>query len=263
MPKKENKKSTVSEAKKASLAKLVDLANKNATMMIISVEGISSLNFQQIKKALKKDSTIAVTKKSMMYRVIENMKKTRPEITALEKWIEKPSFAVIFSKLDPFELAVFLSGYKFPGKIKAGQISPIDVAIEAGPTDIPAGPMISELAAVGIKAGIVGGKISVKERKVLVLKGEKISAEAAAIMPKLEIVPFTIGPTPLAAYDNASNKVYEGIKIDKEAAISQLKILSSEAFTLSVSIAYPAKENIQFLLGKANNEINILSNSIK
>lgn len=263
MPKKENKKYEVSEEKKASLARLVDLVNKSGTTMIISIEGISSVNFQQIKKALKKDSTIVVTKKSMMLRAIEELKKSRPEIAALEKWVEKPSFAVIFSKLDPFELATLLSDYKFPGKVKAGQLSPEDIALEAGPTDIPAGPMISELAGVGIKAGIEGGKIAVKERKVLVKKGEKISAAVAAIMPKLEIMPFTIGPTPLAAYEGASGKVYEGIKIDKEATMNQLKMLSSEAFTLSISIAYPTNENIQFLLGKANNEINILSNLIK
>jgi len=261
MAKKEIKK--VNEAKKAAVARFVGLADKRNTFMIISVEGVSSLNFQQIKKALKPESEIAVTKKSIMFRTIEQLKKTKPEAASLEKWVEKPSFAAVFSSLDPFELALLLENYKFPAKIKAGQTAPEDIVIEAGPTDIPAGPMISEIAAVGIKAGLEGGKITVKERKVLVRKGEKIPANIAAILPKLEICPFTVGPIPFAAYDRKNGKVYEEIKIDKEATLSRLKGLASNAFAFSISVAYPAAETISMLLGKANSELNSLSNLIK
>ncbi|MFA5084599.1 MAG: 50S ribosomal protein L10 [Candidatus Paceibacterota bacterium] len=260
---KEDKKPKVNAVKKAAVARFVDLAGKRNTMMIISVEGISSLNFQQIKKALKPESEMAVTKKSIMFRTIETLKKTNPDAALLEKWIEKPSFAAVFSNLDPFELSILLGNYSFPAKIKAGQISPKDIIVEAGATDIPAGPMIAEIAAVGIKAGLVGGKIEIKERKVLVKEGDKIPANIAAILPKMEICPFRVGPIAFAAYDRKNGKVYENIKVDKEATLNMLKLFASEAFSLSMHIAYPTAETISMLLGRANSELNSLSNLIK
>jgi len=246
--------------KKEILTNLISLINKNNTIMIVSIENISTPQFQKIKNSLKDKAIIKVIKKTFMLKAFEEAKKKN--IEKLEPWLQK-GFAVIFSDIDPFELSSILADNKFPAKAKAGQIVPKDIIVKAGPTELPAGPIISELGKVKIKAGIEGGKIVIKESTVIAKEGEKLSQDAASILVKLEITPFTIGFEPLAAYDSKEEKVYEKIKVDKEDMIKNIKQISSEIFNLALNISYLNKETSGFLIAKANQEANTILNLIK
>lgn len=251
----------IPEKKKKELAKIIELMKKNTTIMVVSIQNISSPQFQKIKRSLKEQAAIKVVKKTFMLRAIEEVKKTKKNIEELNKWFER-GFAIIFSDADPFELASILAENKSPAKARAGQIAPQDIAIEAGLTDLPAGPIISELSKLKIKAGIEAGKIKIKESSVLVKEGEKINEDAAFILAKLDITPFSIGLEPLAVYDSKQDKIYVKIKIDKEGMIKNIKIISLEAFNLALNINYLTKETISFLITKANQEANIILNLI-
>jgi large subunit ribosomal protein L10 len=255
-------KARVSQEKKNALAKLLGLINKSRTVMIVSIENVSSAELQKAKQSLKQVATLTIIKKSLANRCLEQIKKDKPNIAGLEKWLERP-FAILSSDLDAFELASMLAEKRFPARAKAGQIAPSDIVVEAGATDLMAGPAISELGAVGLKTGIEQGKIAIKERKVLVPKGEVISSAVASVLMKLEVVPFMIGIDPLVAYEPNGDKTYENIRIDKAAALNALKGCASEAFTFSIHLNYPTAETISFLIIKANQEINALSGLIK
>lgn len=252
----------IPEKKKQELAYLVELLKKMNTTMIVSIENLSSLQFQQIKHSLKNKAIVKIVKKKILMKALDEVKKTKGEIRELEKWL-KGNFAILFSDEDPFEIAVLLSEKKFPAKVKAGQVAPGDIILEAGPTDLPAGPVISELAKAKIKAGIEGGKIAIKESCVLVKKGEKISEDAANILMKLEITPFNVAFEPLAAYSNKENKVYENIKIDKTRLITELRQAKINAINLALKVSYPTEETIKMLLFKATLESNAMLNLIK
>ncbi len=252
----------IPEKKKKMLANLIDLINKSNTIMIVSIENIPAPQFQKIKRSLKDTATIKVIKKSFMFRAFEDTKKMKKDIEKLENWLQK-GFAIIFSNIDPFELSSILADNKFPAKAKAGQTVPKDIIVDAGPTDLPAGPIISELSKVNIKARIERGKIVIKESCIIVKEGEKLSKEAASILTKLEITPFTLGFEPLVAYDSKESRIYEKIKVDKEAMVNDLKQLSMNAFNLAFNISYLTKETFLLFISKANQEANIILNLIK
>ena len=252
----------IPETKKKELAKLVELIIKSNTTMIASIENISSIQFQKIKRLLKDKAIIKVVKRTLMFRALEKAKPDKKDIQLLEKWLNK-NFTVIFSELDPFELASILAENNFPAKAKAGQISPKDIVLEAGPTDLPAGPLISELGKLKIKAGIESGRIAIKEKSILAKKGDKITKNAAEILTKLEITPFFIGLEPLAVYDTKNNKIYEEIKIDKQGLIEKIKKASTEATNFAFNMVYLTKETTNLIIAKANQELNILLNIIK
>lgn len=254
------KKAQVSEQKKKALEKFIELVRGSSTLLVASIEGISASQLQRTKRALAGQARITVVKKSLALRGLEALKKERPTIAGLKKWFEKP-FALICSELGPFELSALLAEKRIPSKARAGQIAPADIVLEAGPTELPAGPAISELAALGIKTGLEAGKIAIKERHVLVKAGEPISAAAASVLSKLEIMPFTTGLEPLAAY--TKGKVYEGIKIDRKATLDSLKSCSAQALALAVQLSYPTAETIKLLLIKASQQLNSLSRLIK
>jgi len=161
------------------------------------------------------------------------------------------AIAVLFSDLDSYELAADLLSKKSPAKAKAGQIATSDIEISAGPTDLVPGPAISELGGLGIQIMIKGGKIEIKEPKIVVQEGKSISEGAASMLAKLNILPFEIGFTPLCAYDSNDNIVYTEILINPEEVKSNLINAYSRALPFAVEIGYNSSETTPLMIQKA------------
>jgi len=251
----------IPDKKKKNVKELITSINANNTFMIASIENLSASQFQKIKHLLKEKVAVKVIKKNLVSLAIKQAKKTNKNIEEIEKWCNG-SFAILLSKYDPFELSAILEENKTSAKIKPNQIAPEDIIIEAGLTELPAGPVISELTKAKIKAGIEGGKIAIKERCVVAKKGEAVNEVASSILSKLEITPLKIGFEPLAAYDSKEQKVYTNIKVDKAETIKELKEFSAKALSLAVKISYSTRETIAFLIRNANQESNQLLNLI-
>lgn len=238
----------VSKKKIESVKELSNLLGEKRTVMVASIKNIPASQFQEISKKLRGRAVIKVPKKSLMLRVLGSSKDG--ELKKLENEVDD-SVAIIFSDLDPFDLALDLIENKSSAKAKPGQIAPEDIEIPAGPTDLPPGPAISELGALGVQVQMEKGKISVKQAKVIAKSGEKISKGAAEMMGKLEIMPFKIGFIPLSAFDNRDKKLYLEINIDKEGALEDLKQKFAKALAFAVEISYSSEDTIKFLIGKA------------
>ncbi|MCF7910756.1 50S ribosomal protein L10 [Candidatus Pacearchaeota archaeon] len=238
----------IPDKKIKTVDELVKLMQDNKTVLVTSIKNIPASQFQEISKSLRGKAVVKVPKKSLIQRAIDNSK-----ISGIGKLKEKidENFAILFSNLDSFELAAELIKTKTPAKAKPGQEAPEDIEVQPGPTDLVPGPAISELGALGIQIQIEKGKITIKEPKIIAKSGEKISQEAADIMSKLDIKPFSIGFIPLASFDSENNKIYTEIKINREDAIANLKEAYSKALAFAVSREYTCKETISLLLAKA------------
>ena len=253
------KKARVSEKKKRELAELMKLIDSNNTIMIVYTTNVPSSQLQIIRKKLK-NANLKIVKKNLLIRALENSKKSWAK--ELVGYVREGS-AVVFSNDDPFDISANLSEYKLPKRAKTGQIAPEDISVEEGPTELMPGPAISEFAAVGIKTGIISGKISIKESKVLVKKGEIISAPVSNILSKLEIKPFKIGLDPAGVFDTKNNAVYHDIAIDRDKTINQIKEGKANVLKLAYSIIYPIPEVISLILAKAKSHADALSNKIQ
>lgn len=250
------KKSThVSEEKKKLVSDLVELIKNKKTILIASIKNIPSSHYQEIVKKLRGKAIVKVPKKSIIFRALDAS--GDEAVKKLKEQVEE-SVAILFSDIDSFELAAELVSNRVLAKAKAGQEAPEDIEISAGPTDLVPGPAISELGAVGIQIQIEKGKIYIKEPKILVKKGEKISSGKADVMNKLDIKPFLIGFTPLAAFDTKENKLYLDIKIDKEETLKDLKTAFGKALGFAVEIEYLSDETIKFMIGKAGAQGKVL-----
>ena len=248
MMKKEITKRKVSERNIKAVKQLAEIIGKYSTVCIISIKGVPSSKLQEIRKNLRGKALIKASKKRVAGRALEAIGKEN--VFGMIDKLETSS-VLLLSNENPFDIASLLSEYQFDIRAKIGQIAPKEITIEAGPTDLPPGPMLSELMAAGLRAGIEGGKIAIKERKVLTKSGEKISAEAANILAKLEMMPFRLGIDIIAAYDGKEKKCYGEIKIEREKALEDLKTAYLEAMSLACSVAYPAPEVIKQIISKA------------
>lgn len=238
----------VSEGKKAVVEELLDLFKKHKTILIASIKNIPGSQFQEITKKLREKAIVKVPKKNLVFKAIDSSKDA--EIKKIEEKIER-DFALLFSDMDCFDLAMELIKNKSPSKAKAGQIAPFDIEIPAGPTDLVPGPAISELGALGIQIQIEGGKITIKNPKIVCKKDAKIQNNVADMMSKLNIKPFTIGFIPVAGFDNEKKVFYSEININPDKTLQDLKEAYGKALPFAVNIGYATTETITFLIGKA------------
>jgi large subunit ribosomal protein L10 len=202
-----------------------------------------------IKKAVREHALVQVAKKNIMIRAIDGVGKN--SILDLKKYVQENS-AFVISDMEGYELAGILTQKKNPVNAKAGQIAIEDIEVKAGPTDLVPGPAISELGSVGLQVSVENGKLSIRTAKVIVNKGQKISAEIASILQKLSIQPFSVGLEPVAIFDVEHEKIYTNININPKEAAINLKSAAGKALGFAQKIVYYCKETIGYLLAKAN-----------
>ncbi len=247
--------SIIPQRKINTVNELVSLMKSKKTILIVDISGMPGSQYQSISKKLRGTAIIKVPKRNLFYRAL---KEAKIENALNLKDTINGAVAILFSDLDTYELAALLEKNKSPAKAKVGQIAPADIEIPAGPTDLVPGPAISELGALGIQIQIQAGKIHIKEPKVVAKEGQAISQGAADILGKLNILPFTIGFSPIAGYDKDEDKIYTDIKIDKEGAIESLLEAYSRAMPFAVEIGYISKDTVPLMIQKAAAEENKL-----
>ncbi|MFH0712130.1 MAG: 50S ribosomal protein L10 [archaeon] len=239
------KKAHVSEIKKRKVVELAGLM-KSKTVMVISVKGLPSAQFQDIKKKLRSKARVQVVKKSLVNFALEHC--GIKELHGLVPYVDD-STAILFSERDAFEISGILADEKSPAKAKAGQIAPHDIEVKAGPTDLLPGPDISALSAVGLTPKVEGGKIVIMKDKVIVKEGGEISEKYASIMAKLNIIPFEVGVEPVAAY--MGGKIYVDIKINRAGTLAELVESCGRGLAFAVEMGIVNSESLDFIFRKA------------
>lgn len=251
------KKITLHKVKEKKVNELADKIKNSKTLIIVSVKSLPSRQFQEIKKGVREHAEIKVAKKNIMLRAIKSIGKD--SILELEKYIgENCAFAI--SDVEGYNLAGILLKKKNPVYAKAGQVSPTEIYVKEGPTNLVPGPAISELGALGIQISVENGKIAIKKEKLILKQGDTITPAVAAILQKLDIKPFSIGLEPICIYDVDTGKTYSNININSEDAANELSSLAGKALGFAQKIGYYCKETIGYFLFKANAEANILKN---
>jgi len=250
----------VPEYKKKQVEDLAKLIEKSKTFMIVSTKGLPSRQFQSIRKKLRGKAKIIVAKKTIIQKAIEKFKKGN--LNRIKELVDR-DYALMFSDLEAFKLSGILSDEKSEAAARVGENVDKDIEIEAGPTELMPGPVISEFGALGIPVAVEDGKVAVKQNKVILKKGDEVTEEAAGIMLKLNIKPMEVGFQPLVAYDVKEDQVYEDIIIDKKGTLEKLKDSFARARGFALSVGYVTKETIKMLIGKAGQEEKAIAKLIK
>jgi len=253
------KETHVSEEKKRKVKELAELMHKK-TVMVISIKGLPSAQFQDIKKKLRNKAKVQVVKKSLINFALDHC--GIKELHDLVPYVDD-STAILFSDSDAFEISGILSDEKSPAKAKAGQIAPSNIEVKAGPTELLPGPDISALSAVGLAPKVEDGKIAIMQDKIIAKEGDTITEALASIMAKLDIIPFEVGVEPVAAFDGDDKRVYADIKIDKDAMVGAIMGSYGRALPFAVSIGYVNDTTLDFILAKAGAEGNVIDDLIK
>ncbi|MFH1210316.1 MAG: 50S ribosomal protein L10 [archaeon] len=229
---------------------------------IVDLESLPALQFQQMRIALKDKIFVKVTKKRLIKIAIHEMKDSKPNIEAVLDSMGG-MVALLFTKESPFRLYSLLAKSKTKASAKPGQVAPYNIKIPAGPTPFAPGPVISELASVGIKTTVQEGKLHIKDDVIVAKEGEKIKQKVAEIMMRLGIQPMEIGLNLVAVYDNGIIYKRDVLAIDEDAYYNNIRQASADSVALSIFIGYITKDNVELMITKAERESKAVAQSAK
>ncbi len=247
----------VSEKKKILVQKLTKAIQDHPVIALVNMENLPAKQLQNMREQLrKKEIIVAMARKKLLQLSLKNSKKQN--IDALIQKI-KGMPALLLSKENPFILAQILDKSKSSAPAKAGQEAPRDIVVPAGPTSFAPGPIISELANVGIKTKVDAGKLTIIEDTIVAKEGDVISRPLAEMLKRLDIQPMEIGLNLVAAWENEIIFEPKQLRIDETEYLNNITNAFQEAFNLSVELAYPTKDNIELLLQKAFRESKTIS----
>jgi len=247
----------VAEFKKRIVKDLSKLFKEYPIIGMLDMENLPAPQLQQMRAQLRDKVVMTMTKRRIINIAIDQCKDVKG-IEQIKKYlIGMP--ALLFTKEDPFKLNKQLQKAKSKAPAKAGQIAPNDITINAGPTPFAPGPIIGELAQIGLKTGVESNKVVVKEDKVVVKKGDSISQEIASILLRLNIKPMEIGLNLLAVLEKGEIIVKEILTVSEEEYLENLQKAHQWAFNLSVEAGLVNKDNVEFLITKAFNEAKTLA----
>lgn len=239
--------------KKKAVDALVKLFNAYSVVAVVNLESLPSAQLQRLRASLGDDIGIVMRKKSVINLAVAAVKGRVKGIDMLESSLSGMP-ALIFTNHNPFKLANLLNKSKSKAPAKPGQTAPYDIVIPAGPTSFAPGPIISELASVGIKAGVESGKIAVKVPSTIVREGEKIKPKVAEVMAKFNIQPMEIGLNLVSALENGIMYDRKVLSVDPATYVTELVAAAMEGRSLAVQIGLPSAETIMLLVAKSARE---------
>ena len=249
----------VKEEKLKQVEDLVKLFTTYKTVGIVDLHKLPNKQLQEIKKNIRDVAVMKTVKKSTLLHAIKKL--GNEKIAEFEKLIPlQPS--LIFTNSDSFKFYMKVGKLKSITYAKEGDVADEEILISAGPTNLMPGPVISELAKVGLVAGVEEGKVAIKRDKVVAKKGDVISKELVGILRKFKIQPIKVGLNLVAMYDNGMIYKKEVLSLVGDNYIGKVREAFSQALNLSVNIIYPTKENIGYLLSKAYNQAKAIANKL-
>jgi large subunit ribosomal protein L10 len=242
-------KAHVAKWKHEELDTIVKLLKDSPVVGLANVDAIPSAQMQTMRKSLRDDATIKISKNTLLALALREAGLQRGGLDGLTSNIGG-STAIIATKMKPHRLYRRLEASKTKAPIKAGQKAPEDIKVAKGETPFKPGPIVGELQRAGIPAAIDQGKVVIKQDKVVLKAGEAATPDLATMLSRLEIMPITVGMDLKAVFEDGTIYSRDMLAVDETARLVQAHV---QALNLAVYAAIPEPKALPFLIAKAYN----------
>ena len=247
----------VSEQKQQLVQEFVKDIKDYPIVGLVNFENLPAKQLQHMRATLKKNGVkMRMTRKKLLQLALTEAKKEN--VAGLKEKV-KGMPALLFTEDNPFTLYATIQKNKSPAPAKAGQTAPRDLVVKAGPTSFAPGPIISELAAVGIKTKVDAGKLTIIDDTVVAKEGDVISDKVAETLKRLDIQPMEIGLDLVAVLENGTVFDSKQLFIDEAEYVQNLTQAAQWAMNLAIEAAYTVPETTELLLQKAFREAKALA----
>jgi large subunit ribosomal protein L10 len=243
----------VADWKKEEVKELTNLFTKNRVVGIIEVGGIPAPQMQQMRKNLQGSATVRSAKNNLILRALDEAEKSTKGVSGLKDHVKGQS-AIIATEMNPFKLFSKIKESRTMAPAKGGEKAAHNIEVKSGETPFKPGPIVGELQKAGIPAAIIEGKVVVKTDKVVVPQGERIPADVAQMLTRLEIFPIEIGMTLNGVFEDGEIFSPDVLDINIDEFFGRIRQASINVLNLAITAGWTTKQTIQPLLMKAHND---------
>jgi large subunit ribosomal protein L10 len=234
--------------KKTIFSDLSELLKEYSVVAVADLQKVRSSQIQEIRKKLRGKAELIVAKNTILRKAAEKAEKENVDKFAEEVTGSK---VLIFTRMNPFELILFLNKNKVRVPAKGGDVASSEIMIPAGNTGLQPGPVISEFNEAKVPTRIEGGSIFVAKDTVVAEKGEVVSTKTASLLSKLGMKPMEAGLSLSYAYDNGMVLGPNELAFD----LDRMKTDFSSAARLALGVAVEANimlpETAPIIISKA------------
>ncbi|HEY4822592.1 MAG TPA: 50S ribosomal protein L10 [Candidatus Bathyarchaeia archaeon] len=240
----------MAEWKKEALGQLQDLLRKYPVIAAADLTKVRSSQIHELRRRLRDRVIMLVTKNNLLRKSVEFSEYKDTRIGEFVKDLTGSNI-LLFTDTNPFSLILLLEKSKVRVPAKAGDTATNEIAISAGNTGLPPGPVISEFGEIRVPTKIEGGSIWISKDTVVARKGDIITPKMASVLSKLGLKPMEAGLSLVAAYDNGTILTSKDLALDLGTYRRDLNQALSNAFSLSMEAGYVTPEVAPRILGKA------------
>ncbi len=239
--------------KKNEVERLTKLLKNSPVVGVVDIEGIPSLQMQQMREKLRGSANLTVSRNTLIEKALEKVSDDRENLEEIKNYLSGQT-ALVTTDYNPFKLFKKMEATKTKAPARGGESAPENIKVEKGDTPFKPGPIVGDLQKAGIPASIQGGKVVINKTKVVVKKGEEISKDLATMLTRLEIQPITVGLDLRVSYEEGNLYEKDVLDIDSSEFEEQIQQGALSAFNLSINAGYPTKSNIKSMIMKAHND---------
>jgi len=242
----------VSQEKKKLVQELIKDAKEYPIVGVVNMQSLPAQQSQKMREMLRKKGVklIMARKKLLKLALVDS------KLANIEQLAEKVKGmpALLFTKDNPFTLYSIIQKNKSAAPAKAGQEAPKDIVVPAGPTGFAPGPIISELAAVGIKTKVENGKLTIINDATVAKEGDIISPKLAETLKRLDIKPMEIGLNLTAVWEDGLVFAAKQLHVDEKEYAQNIVKAAQWAMNLAVECGIFTKETTEVIIQKAFRE---------
>jgi len=217
--------------------KLENAIRNHSKFLLVNADNVASLQFAQIRAALRGKAHIVMGKNTMMKKVIRGLLDEFPDYEkVLPLLVQNVGF--VFTNGDLKETRDEVLTHKKAAPARAGALSPVEVIVPAQNTGM--GPeKTSFFQALNIQTKIARGTIEIVSPVHLLKPGDKVGQSESTLLNMLKISPFTYGLEVVACYDEGS--VFEPAVLDITEDDIRARFMSAvnKVAAVSLNIGYP------------------------
>jgi len=235
-------------ARKEELAEqLEELFDTYSKLFVVGVDNVSSNQLHEIRKDLRGQAVIYCGKNTQMRRVLRKLEEQGKEELEKVRQVCRLNVALVFTNGDLKEMCEKIQENKMPAAARAGALAQSDVIIPAGPTSLEP-TMTAFLQALNISSKISKGNIEILNETHLLHKGEKVDASSAALLQKMDILPFAYGLEVQHVYDNGAIFAPAVLDISKSDIIARFHQGAKNVAAVSIELSMPTAVSVPYSL---------------
>jgi len=225
-------------------------------VFVVNANNVGSFQMQQVRMALRGTANVIFGKNTMMRKVLSTFLAANPghAMTSLMAHLNGNIGLVFSNDSDLSKIKDIMIDNVVPAPARAGAWAPCNVIVPAGNTGMDPG-QTSFFQALNIATKITRGLVEIINDVALIVEGERVTPGQAALLKRLDIMPFSYGLKIVQVYDRGTTFDPKVLSLTTEVLGNKLMGHVSVMSGICMEIGYPTLFSLPHMVSNSFQKI--------